>query len=184
MDKNVVFLLLVIAALVLVSDYLTKRGEEARIKGLLEDAYELANPGSSVTEMTLVREGGVYKVIFKFDGDLMEVYVDKEGRYIFPVKTDLGSAMDSLEYQRNFFSCLARKGVVLYGQLGTNETDMQLREFWSSPYLNYIYFDCSGDQLEICLNSNVTEVPSWSINNTLYIGFATVGFIGEVTSCP
>lgn len=156
---------------------------ETEISEKIKNAYELSNPGSTVTDITLIPEGGVYKVIFKFDGDLVEIYVDRDGRYVFPVRTELSAAVEAMTAQKEFFSCLREQNTILYGVIGTNATDLQLRTLWSSPYLGNIYFDCSEERLDTCIAMNVTAVPSWAILGRLYAGVATVEDLETLTGC-
>jgi len=156
---------------------------ESVIKASIKDVYELTNPGTSVTGITLIKEGSVYRVIFKLNGGLQEVYVDKDGKYVFPTWAEMSSTTSSFEAQKNFYTCLSDNQVILYGQIGTNVTTAQLNALGSSPYLNYIYFDCSGDNLQTCISRNVTLVPTWEIDGILYSGSFTPADLQSLTGC-
>jgi len=177
----VIFVLMIVAAVYL-SDMVRERKEE-KIKGDIKRVYELANPGSSVTDVAVIREGDIYRVVFKLNGDFKEVYMDQDGRYVFPRRANVETAISSFEFQKEFFSCLFDKGVVLYGQIGTNGTDLQLRNLGSSPYAGYVYYDCSGDRVAACLGRNVTSVPTWVINGSRYVGVLDLDEIERLTGC-
>lgn len=183
MDKRVFVLGLAVLVAAAALHLGLERHRRSRLAGRIEEAYELANPGSTVEGVTLIPEGSVYRAVFRLDGQLVEVHVDSGGNYIFPVSTDLQRTTSSLRAEKEFFGCLRDGGVMLYGRAGTNVTQQQFRELGGSIYLDGIYYDCSGEQLETCLARNVTSVPTWFIGGEFYGGVATVEDLERLTGC-
>lgn len=157
-------------------------GEE-RIAAIVKEAFELANPGAIVSDVTLIDDDGVYRAIFRVGDDLMEVFVDKSGKYIFTTRTETNSTITSYRSQKQFFECLRDRGTILYGLSTTNATIRQLSLFSNSPYLGYVYIDCSGDGMAVCVENNVTSVPSWGVGGNMYEGVATILWIENMTGC-
>jgi len=163
--------------------YLEGKSSRSEVESRIREVYELANPGASVSDFSLIDEGGVYRAVFRLDGQLVEVHADKQGLYLFPVSTDLKETLSEMKSQTRFFSCLKGQGVILYGQSDTNTTLRQFRELDNSMFIGGIYYDCTGGQLQTCLSRNVTSVPAWFINGTLYEGIATPGDLQRLTGC-
>jgi hypothetical protein len=156
---------------------------ESRVAARLREVYELSNPGYEVTNLTLTRDDGFFRVTFNIDGELFLVYLDRSGKYLLPIRTDLEETIDILKNQEKFFTCLRDLGIVLYGQIGTNATEEQFFRLDYSPYIDYIYVDCPEEDPQPCIDRNVTEVPTWEINGTLYIGSASIDNLALFTGC-
>ncbi|MBR9680807.1 MAG: hypothetical protein GOU98_03215 [Candidatus Altiarchaeota archaeon] len=147
------------------------------------EAFELANPDSQVTDVNLIREGSVYKAIFKLGGELTEIYIDPTGKYLFPIRSDVSETIQVFKNQKNFFTCLREKETILFGVIGNNYTTAQLQELGSGPYVGLIYFDCGGENTETCVSQNITSAPSWIINQTLYPLSLKVAQVAQLSGC-
>lgn len=180
------FSLLLAVVLVLASVLWSSKTEDerkAKLSEAIKASYGLANPGLQITDIDMIRDGSVYKAIFKMNGELFETYVDLDGRYIFPTRTDIGPAVELFQTQKSFFECLRNKNVVLFGESTTNVTIQQIRILDSSPYLGQIYFDCTGENLQTCIENNITTVPSWFIDNKIYEAVLPIQTIENLTGC-
>jgi len=156
---------------------------ENMLKTKVKDAFELANPGQVVTDINLIHSGAVYKAVFKLDGKLNEAYIDPSGKYLFPVRSNIKEAITSYQNQKNFFTCLAKKRVTLFGISSNNYTVAQLQTLGSSPYAGLIYQDCGGDNTQACLNANITSVPSWMIGDRYYAATLTPSQVAQLSNC-
>lgn len=159
------------------------QSKELEIKTSLEESFRLANPGLEITDLILVRDGSMYKVFVKMGNDLVEYYTDSDGKYLFTVATDVKGALQDFKSQKSFYDCLRNKQVVLFGVSTVNATISQIKILGNSPYLGSIYFDCSGENLEFCLNNNITAVPAWLIDELIYETTLSIPAIEAVTNC-
>ncbi len=156
---------------------------ENGIRQSVKELYEMSNPGKVVSDVLLLKEGLNYKVIFKLDDQMMETFVDSFGNSMFLTKVDVKELKNELGIQKSFFSCLETKETFLFGQSNNNYTQLQFELFENSVFLNQMYFDCIGDNVETCVSFNITTAPSWIVGNEVYAGIQTRAQIEQITGC-
>ena len=177
-----VLVAVVAVAVALYSINVLRSPSTAPLEDVVKEFYTLSNPGLSVSEVVIVPDWPVYRAIVKAGSDLSEVFIDPEGRYIFPSRIDLNRSIDNLRLQLNFFSCLQQKGVILFGS-NDNFTALQFSQLGNSPYISYIYADCSGDNVQRCLDLNITRVPTWVIGGRAYAAILSASQLSAATNC-
>ncbi len=158
-------------------------------QGVLEDienVYEMLT-GSDVEVLTVNDEGNVYKLLLRLKlpgGDtLREVYATKDGRFFSESGNfiEVSELMDRLSKERDFAECLKDKGFLVFGQNNQPETLQQLLVIGN--FANNVYVDCSGANLQACLQLGVQRVPTIVYNRMNYTGIKTREWIESLTGC-
>jgi len=156
--------------------------------GRVKDLYELAT-GATVEIISVVKESGIYKVIGKttdYTGQsiLLEVYLTEDGKLLSERVLRLNDYVESLENQKEFIDCLSEKGLKVYGITNTTVTQLQLVQvLGGSRFLGKIYVDCTGQNLQTCLDAGVETVPSVIYQRKVYEGIKTLDWFENITDC-
>ena len=147
-------------------------GDMSRAEQNVKDLYKLIT-GSDAEIIKTIDANGLYKMTVRFKDStgrdtLQDIFVTKDGLFFTDRLVDLELQKSILVNQSAFAQCLADKQVRILG-LSTDaatQTQLQLLGAFSAR----IYFDCGGDNLAICQQLNVNQVPVIFYNNQLIQG--------------
>lgn len=154
----------------------------------VKNLYELST-GAKIEIISVLKESGMYKVILRAtdvsgNPNIIEVFVTQDGKILSQDVLKVDEFVSSLNKQKEFIDCLSQKGVKIYGVSNTTATQSQLIQvLGGSRFLNNIYVDCIGPNLQVCLDAGVKTVPSIIYKEKLYEGVKTLDWFENTTKC-
>ncbi|MEM7813774.1 MAG: hypothetical protein QW548_02645 [Candidatus Aenigmatarchaeota archaeon] len=137
------------------------------------------------TLLAVSDESGLYKVTVKdAAGTASDFYVTKDGRMLFQVGIiGVNETIARLNARREFFECLAARGLRFYGSTETNATLLQLQILGGTRFVDRIYVPCEGIHAQACADANITEVPTFALDNASWAGVKTLDWLINLTGC-
>jgi hypothetical protein len=152
----------------------------------VENVYR--NLTESDVQVVSVKDAGyLYDILLRLklpDGDaLKEVYATKDGKYFSESGNtiEISSFIDQLGKERGFADCLKAKGLVVVGQKSEPNTLQQLMIIGN--FANKVFFECSGDNLQICQQSGIQAIPTIIYDRLNYTGVKNREWIASLTGC-
>lgn len=179
----IVILLAIIGFLVYWSSFSEPGNEGAAVKSV-QDAYQLMTE-NPVEILKVTEESGLYKVTMKTrlqngQQSVAEAYVTKNGKLLATV-VNATDYLKALQKQKSFDECLAGKNLLVAGQSTDLNTIQQLSLLGNYAYKFYV--DCVGNNLQLCQNAGVKEIPVTVYENYSYTGIKPVQFYENLTGC-
>jgi len=157
-----------------------KKKSAEEIKDKVKKYLELSYPNSIIEISAVTEENGLYKVIFKINGNLGEIYITRDGNYLMQNPVSVDELISNLEKVKNFIECLKSKGVKFYGI--ANCTYCKLQRQILGAYYYEIYVPCDIYP-EICSEKNITAVPAFEIDGTIRYGLMSLDDLSKLTGC-
>ena len=160
------------------------------VQETVKKLYELANPGTQAEVLTLTDDSGLYKAVIKLTGqsgsNYAEVWVTKDGKYLTQNFIFVKDSLTQIENYKNFVDCLDSRGLRIYGVTnqttqGGTATLMQLNLL--GIYSPKIFVSCDGENLEGCMKSGITQVPTIVFEEKGYVGVRSISQLSEMTAC-
>lgn len=119
--------------------------------------------GVDVEIISAKEENGLVKYTLKTQQNtVQDVYATKDGSMLALNVIDVSKTLANLDNQKEFAQCLLNRSVVVAGLPNDNYTIAQLQVL--GAYSTALFFDCSGDNYQKCVDANITMVP------TIFIG--------------
>jgi len=152
---------------------------------------------SEVTLISVEDEGNMYLATIEFKGEEIPLYVTKDGSYyapnLVPLKIESSSndqEQQSKEYSeedliklKTFSSCLAEKGLIIYGANWCGWTKkLAVDTLGGFDIAGNAYVECTEEE-ELCSQEGVTGYPTVKLNGESYSGERTLEALGEATGC-
>jgi len=167
-------------------EYLLNYFEAQGIHGLSLDSIE--------------KEGIFYKVNIAYEGQVISFYITKDGyltgntiiSLVNPEFEEINPETQetSKEYSeedliklKTFSSCLAEKGLVIYGANWCGWTKRLVVETLGGfDVASDVYVECTEEE-ELCSQEGIQGYPTIKINGELYSGERTLEALGKATGC-
>jgi hypothetical protein len=187
MDKKIIFLVVGLVIGIVVGSFITfpfdLLGTKARVGEKVKNLYELANPGSSFSIVSMSEESGIYKVVLRADTPYgttyREAYVTKNGELLTESVIFVSKSIEQIAAYKDFVDCLDSKGVKIYGLNNQTATLLQLNTL--GRYSTKIYISC--DTLKPCQDAGVTQVPSVVYKGEIFPGVQSISWFETKTGC-
>ena len=80
-----------------------------------------------------------------------------------------------------FVACLTGNKVVLYGVAWSKKTTEQL-ELFGEDAQGITYVDCDEKE-DVCVVQDISNYPTWNINDNLYAGKRSIATLGKLSGC-
>lgn len=185
---GVILVLAVVLALTFLQSTIASSSQQTQQKVLasVENVYRNLTE-SGVEVVSTKDEGYLYRILLRLklpEGDVLrEVYATKDGRYFSESGNviEVSSFMDKLDKEKNFADCLKARGLVVVGQKSEPNTLQQLMVIGN--FANRVYFECSGDNLQICQQSGIQMIPTIIYNKMNYTGVKNKEWLQSLTGC-
>lgn len=145
----------------------------------------------SVEEFT----SGVYKVTTKYQGNDIDIYITKDGKWLFvsapfdtteEIPTTTTTQPEELNIDEEdlieFIGCLKDSGFKIYGANWCGWTEKLVTMLGGFDMVEPIYVECT-EQKEECDNAGVTGYPTIIINGEGYQGQRTFKAFSDATGC-
>lgn len=159
--------------------FATKQRVGEKVKNL----YELANPGSTFSVISISEESGIYKIILKantpFGTTYREAYVTKDGELLTEGVIFVGKSIEQIAAYKEFVDCLDSKGLKIYGISNQTATLLQLNML--GRYSSKIFVSC--DDPKPCQDLGITQVPSIAYKGEIYPGVQSLNWFETKTGC-
>ncbi len=161
-------------------------GSQQKVLAGIEGVYR--NLTESDVEIVQVKdEGYLYRILLRLrlpEGDaLREVYSTKDGRFFSEAGNviELSSFVPRLEGEKRFAECLRAKEFFVLGQKSQPETVQQLLVIGN--FANKVFVECSGANLQACLQIGISEIPTVLYDKMNYTGVKDRAWIEDLTGC-
>jgi len=160
--------------------------------------------GGEVELISVSSESGLYKVTVLFQGSEVPLYVTKDGKNlvtggVIPLslleqtdsqQTQQASTPEVIAYSEDdlvklseFSSCLAEKGLIIYGANWCGWTKkLAIDTLGGFDIAGDAYIECTEEE-ELCSSEGVTGYPTVKLNGESYSGGRTLEALGEATGC-
>lgn len=80
-----------------------------------------------------------------------------------------------------FAQCITSAGAVMYGVEWCSNCQAQKNLFGDSvQYIDYV--ECSENE-DLCVEKNITAVPTWIISDRSYVGLLSLNELSRVSNC-
>lgn len=160
-------------------------GDKIKAEANVIDLYKVIT-GGNVEILKTSEQNGLYKITVRFrDGTgrdtLQDIFVTKDGAFFTDRLIDVGAQKSILGNQSAFAQCLFNKQVRVFGLANDPATQAQLQVL--GVFSQQLYVDCGGQNLAICQQLNVTQVPVIFNNGTLVQGPVNVQWFVQNTGC-
>jgi hypothetical protein len=188
MDKKIIiFLVAGLAIGLIIGSFfplsLDLLGAKAKIGEKVKSLYELANPGSTFSIISINEESGIYKVVLRADTPFgttyREAYVTKDGELLTEGVIFVSKSMEQIAAYKDFVDCLDSKGVKIYGISNQTATLLQLNTL--GRYSTKIFVSC--DDPKPCQDAGVTQVPSVVYKGEIFPGVQSISWFETKTGC-
>jgi hypothetical protein len=162
----------------------------------LLEFYE--SSGAEGLELDSVEEiNGLYQVNILYEGNTVPIFVTKDGELAgtmspltmaAPTQTEQPAEIgdyteEDLVKLGEFSSCLATKGIKIYGANWCGWTKKLVVETLGGfDVAGDAYIECT-EEAELCSEEGVTGYPTIKLNGEVYTGERTLASLGEATSC-
>jgi len=80
-----------------------------------------------------------------------------------------------------FTQCITSAGAVMYGAYGCSACESQKGLFGNS-FEHVDYVECVENEA-LCIEENITVVPTWIISNKTYVGVLSVDELSRISGC-
>ncbi len=163
--------------------------EEARDKAMNYINENLVQPGTKAAAVSVEEAGSVYKVVTEYQGQLIPVYITREGRYLFltsplnisqPIVTPTPEI--KAEKLEQFIACLNRSGFKIYGAAWCTYCKQLVEMLGGYEMVKPIYVECTVEKEE-CAKADIRAYPTIMINGTRYAGERTIEAFSKATNC-
>lgn len=148
------------------------------------DLYKIIT-GGTVEVLKTDEVSGVYKMSLRLKtattDTLQDIYVTKDGQFFSTNLINLETQKKALAEQSAFTQCLLNKKVVIFGLSTDQATQVQLQAL--GAFSPSIYFDCSGQNLAVCQQLNITSVPTIFVNGVHVPGPQSVQWFEQNIGC-
>lgn len=141
----------------------------------------------------------LYEISLLIEGELIPVYATKDGKNLIvggiyslkenptPVVSTNPSSPQSYSQEdlvalSEFSTCLASKGVKVYGANWCGYTNAWVNTLGGYESAAPVYVECTEEQ-ELCSQEGITGYPTTKINGELYNGARTLESIGQAVGC-
>jgi len=143
---------------------------------------------------------GLYEVILLMNGREVPIYLTMDGENLVQGVTPLSILMqqqrpsqqtqqtleyseEDLEKLKTFSSCLAEKGLIIYGANWCGWTKkLAIDTLGGFDIAGDVYVECTEEE-ELCSQEDVTGYPTVKLNGESYSGERTLEALGEATGC-
>ena len=182
---GVILVLVVILAFMLLQNTIIA-GSQKQVLDSVENVYETLTE-SDVEVLSVKDEGYVYRVLLRLKltgGDVIEeIYATKDGRFFSEAGNvvEVSSFMERLSKERDFADCLKARGFIVFGLKSQPETLQQ--RLVIGNFVNKVYVDCVGANLEACVQLGIQEVPTIVYDRMNYTGVKTREWVESLTGC-
>jgi glutaredoxin len=172
--------------------------EEAKNKAVAFINENLVQPGTKATGVSVEETGSVYKVLTEYQGQLIPVYITREGTYLFltspintsqtlpfltPTPTPTPTPEVKAEKLEQFIACLNSSGFKIYGAAWCSYCKQLVETLGGYEMVKPIYVECTIEKEE-CAKANIRAYPTIMINGTIYTGERTIEAFSRATACP
>ncbi len=165
-----------------------------------EALLNFANNQGAEAELVDVEDiGDFYEVTLMMDGQNLPLMVTKDGEYFLSgglVSLDVIQKTDSqptpqtseyseedLEKLKTFSSCLAEKGLIIYGANWCGWTKkLVIDTLGGFNIAGDAYVECEENK-ELCASEGIQGYPTIKLNGESYSGERTLKALGEATEC-
>ncbi|MBI3190085.1 hypothetical protein HYZ41_00100 [archaeon] len=159
--------------------------DKAKAEQNTKDLYKIIT-GGDVEIMKAEEVSGVYRMSIRIKSTtgtdtLQDIYVTKDGQYFSTVLVNLEAQKTVLAVQSAFTQCLLGKKVVIFGLSTDQATQVQLQSL--GAFSTNLYFDCSGQNLAVCQQLNITSVPTIFVNGVNVPGPQSVQWFEQNIGC-
>ncbi len=184
----VVIVLLVIVVIGLLAYFLPSlgtAGDRSKAEENVRELYKVVS-GGDVEVIKTVEQNGLQKVTVRFrdvtgKDTLADVFVTRDGQFFTDRLIDLQLQKSGLANQSAFADCLFRNQVRVFGLSSDQSTQAQLQAL--GAFSGRIYVDCGGQNLAICQQLNITQVPVIFFNKNLIQGPQARGWFEQNVKC-
>lgn len=157
---------------------------EEQASSVVKDTLSLTNPNSNIEVSSVTEENDLYKVTYKLDGQLQETYLTKNGKFLVQGLTNISAAQARYTDLNDFVGCLQQKGAVIFGMANNPDTQNLVQALGGPNLVSQIYYDCSSNQSRrVCLQNNITRVPSVMYQGQVLQQPQRVSQIEQLTGC-
>lgn len=158
--------------------------QDAAVKAV-ENIYSLITE-NPVEVLKVEEQSGLYRIVMRTtlpngQQNVAEAFVTKDGSMILTNPLNTTAYADQLTKEKAFAECVASKRLVVAGQATDSNTIQQLRLLGNFAYKFYV--DCSGANLQVCQQANITQIPLVVYNNASYPGVQARSFFEDLTGC-
>ncbi|MBT6823928.1 hypothetical protein HOA59_00645, partial [archaeon] len=208
--SSVVLGILLIASIAFSGTGLKLSGPSGAV--VADNALEFINTnllqGQAVAELgDVTEEEGLVKAAVSVMGQEMDIFMTKNGRYLFLQAIDLTEPIEVPEQQTQsepvstyseedlvkiteFSNCLGEKGLKVYAAGWCGHCKSLVSTFGGKGTMEQIYIECQDDQrnptedTELCQEEEITGFPTIKINGEPYQNARTFDAFAEATGCP
>jgi hypothetical protein len=184
--KAVIVVLIIIIIGLYAFPSLPTSGNQSKAEENVLQIYKLiAGPNAEIIKTT--EQNGLYKMTIRFTDTttgkdtVQDVFVTKDGAMTVGNLADLALQRSLLTNQSAFAQCLVNKKVAVLGLSTDQATQLQLQVLGAFSGRNYI--DCSGNNLVLCQQLNITSIPVIFYNNQLFQGPLAVQWFEQNIGC-
>jgi len=129
--------------------------------------------GGPVDVLKTTEEHGLYRITLRMKNAqgqdiVQDVYVTKDGTFSAGNLVDLEVQKSALTNQSSFANCLYNKNVRILGLSTDQGTQLQLQVL--GAFSGKLYIDCGGQNLALCQQMNITNVPVIFVANQIVPG--------------
>ncbi|MEM2925702.1 MAG: protein disulfide isomerase family protein [Methanocellales archaeon] len=168
--------------------------EEAKNKAMDYINENLVQPGTRANAVSVEVMGSVYKVVTEYEGQLIPVYITREGSYLFltspintsqqlPTPTPTPTPEVKAEKLEQFIACLNQSGFKIYGAAWCSYCKQLVEMLGGYEMVKPIYVECTVEKEE-CAKADIRAYPTIIINGTRYTGERTIEAFSRATACP
>jgi len=159
--------------------------DKARAERNVVELYKVITGGDAEVLKT-VEQSGVYKLTVRFKDatgrdTLEDIFVTKDGLFFTNRLVDLEVQKSLFVNQSSFANCLFNKQVRILGLSNDASTQAQLQAL--GAFSARLYVDCSGVNLALCQQLNLTRVPVIFYNNQLFQGPQNIQWFEQNVGC-
>ncbi|MBI2676322.1 MAG: hypothetical protein HYX24_07725 [Candidatus Aenigmarchaeota archaeon] len=160
-------------------------GDRSKAEENVRELYKVVS-GGAVEVIKTVEQNGLQKVTVRFRDVtgrdiLADVFVTRDGEFFTDRLIDLRLQKSSLANQSAFADCLFNKQLRVFGLSSDQGTQAQLQAL--GAFSGRIYVDCGGQNLAICQQINITQVPVIFFNKNLVQGPQARGWFEQNVQC-
>jgi len=152
--------------------------------------------GADAALVGVSEKSGVYEVTLEIEGREVPVYVTTYGEYLISGLTPLSRSQQASSQQSagdyteddlialgEFSSCLAEKGLVIYGANWCGWTKkLAVDTLGGFDVAGDAYVECT-EEAELCEEESVEGFPTVKVNGEVYSGARTLEALAEATGC-
>ena len=146
--------------------------------------------------VSTLEENDLYKVTFDFQGQEVEIYVTRNGKFLLPEIINLDESIQnssenndtqpidiSSEELTKFVECLDQNELLIYGANWCGWTQKLVEMLGGFDMVKPIYIECV-EQEQLCQEKGISGFPTIFIKGEKYEGPRTFKDLSAATSCP